>query len=149
MTGQRDNPELIPSPKNWRPWAMWQSRNSHPLEESSPSGFSYPSALHPGIPSQWSLLVSTFVSSCNSFLSVRQEPTFRPWKGSPFLQHRELRATLETISVTISLHSLFLCLFSFHQMDSHASHRDCLREPESSLVFTRQIEKECQYSGDC
>ena len=35
--------------------------------------------------------VSWFVSSCvsldNSFLSVRQEPTLRPWKGSHFLQH--------------------------------------------------------------
>ena len=26
------------------------------------------------------------VSSDNSFPSVRQEPSFRPWKGSPFLQ---------------------------------------------------------------
>ena len=27
------------------------------------------------------------ISSDNSFLSVRQEPCFGPWKGSPFLQH--------------------------------------------------------------
>ena len=27
-----------------------------------------------------------YVSSSNSFPSVRQEPTFGPWKGSPFLQ---------------------------------------------------------------
>ena len=34
--------------------------------------------------------VSCFVSTCvsldNSFPSVRQEPSFGPWKGSPFLQ---------------------------------------------------------------
>ena len=34
--------------------------------------------------------ISCFVSTCvfldNSFQSVRQEPSFRPWKGSPFLQ---------------------------------------------------------------
>lgn len=29
----------------------------------------------------------TTVSSNNSFLSVRKEPTHRPWKQSPFLQH--------------------------------------------------------------
>ena len=44
--------------------------------------------------SAWALLpnkVSCFVSSCVSseisFLSVRQEPTLGPWKGSPFPQH--------------------------------------------------------------
>ena len=35
-------------------------------------------------------IVSSFVSTCvsldNSFPSVRQDPTFGPWKGSPFLQ---------------------------------------------------------------
>ena len=34
--------------------------------------------------------ISCFVSICvsldNSLLNVRQEPSFRPWKGSPFLQ---------------------------------------------------------------
>ena len=34
-----------------------------------------------------SCFVSMRVSSDNSFPSVRQEPTLRPWKGSPFLQH--------------------------------------------------------------
>ena len=33
-----------------------------------------------------SLALSACVSSDNSFLSVRQEPSFGPWKGSPFLQ---------------------------------------------------------------
>ena len=39
------------------------------------------------IPNKISCFVSTCVSSDNSFLSVRQEPSFGPWKRSPFLQH--------------------------------------------------------------
>ena len=34
-----------------------------------------------------SCFVSTRVSADNSFLSIRQEPTLGPWKGSSFLQH--------------------------------------------------------------
>ena len=34
----------------------------------------------------FSCFVSTCVSSDSSFPSVRQEPSFGPWKGSPFLQ---------------------------------------------------------------
>ena len=37
-------------------------------------------------PNKMSCFVSTYVSSDNSFPSVRQEPSFGPWKGSPFLQ---------------------------------------------------------------
>ena len=37
-------------------------------------------------PNKISCFVSTCVSSDNSFLSVRQEPSFGPWKGSPFRQ---------------------------------------------------------------
>ena len=40
-------------------------------------------------PNKISCFVSTCVSSDNSFPSVRQEPSFRPWKGSPFLQQKE------------------------------------------------------------
>ena len=39
------------------------------------------------LPNKISCFVSTCVFSDNSFLSVRQEPSFEPWKGSPFLQH--------------------------------------------------------------
>ena len=35
--------------------------------------------------------ISTFVSSYSLFLSVEQEPTLRPWKESPFLQHSHSR----------------------------------------------------------
>ena len=38
------------------------------------------------LPNEISCSVSTCVSSDNSFPSVRQEPGFGPWKGSPFLQ---------------------------------------------------------------
>ena len=38
-------------------------------------------------PNKISCFVSTCVSSDNSFPSVRQEPSFGPWKGSPFLYH--------------------------------------------------------------
>ena len=37
-------------------------------------------------PNKISCFVSRCVSSDNSFLSVRQEPSLGPWKGSPFLQ---------------------------------------------------------------
>ena len=37
-------------------------------------------------PDKISCFVSTCVSSDNSFPSVRQEPSFGPWKGSLFLQ---------------------------------------------------------------
>ena len=37
-------------------------------------------------PNKISCFVSTYVSLDNSFLSVRQEPSFGPWKGSLFLQ---------------------------------------------------------------
>ena len=44
-------------------------------------------------PNKISCFVSTCVSLDNSFLSVKQEPNFRPWKGSPFLQHNHLYLT--------------------------------------------------------
>ena len=60
------------------------------MRQSSSPGFPYPPALHLGaLPNKISCFVSTkeiCVSSDNSFPSVRQEPSFRPWKGSPFLQ---------------------------------------------------------------
>ena len=37
-------------------------------------------------PNKISCFVSTCASSDNSFPSVRQEPSFGPWKGSLFLQ---------------------------------------------------------------
>ena len=39
------------------------------------------------VPNKISSFVSRCVSLDNSFPSVRQEPSFQPWKGFPFLQH--------------------------------------------------------------
>ena len=51
-------------------------------------GFPYPAALPRGpFPNKISCFVSTCVSLDNSFPNIRQEPSFGPWKGSPFLQH--------------------------------------------------------------
>ena len=36
-----------------------------------------------------SLALSAHVSLDNSFLSIRQEPSFRPWKESPFLEQKD------------------------------------------------------------
>ena len=45
----------------------------------------------PGLPFPIkSLALSAHVSVDKSFLSVKQEPTLRPWKGSPFLQHMDV-----------------------------------------------------------
>ena len=51
-----------------------------PLSYCSPPGCPFPIK---------SLAVSTCVSSDNSFPSVRQEPSFGPWKGSAFLQQKQ------------------------------------------------------------
>ena len=63
--------------------------------QSSSPGFPHPAALHPRPhPNTVPCFVSTCVSSDSSFPSVRQEPTLRPWKGSPFLRRRHLLALL-------------------------------------------------------
>ena len=49
-----------------------------PLPCCSPPGRPFPIVF---------CFVSTCVSSDNSFLGVRQDPTLRPWKGSPFRWH--------------------------------------------------------------
>ena len=49
-----------------------------PLPYCSPPGCPFPIK---------SLALTTHVSLDNSFLRVRQKPSFGPWKGSPFLQH--------------------------------------------------------------
>ena len=85
LLSQNDWPKkiqkLIPLSSNLRLWAMRQS--------SSP-GFPYPTALHQGaLSNKISFFVSSFVSSDNSFLDVRWEPTSGPWKVSPILQQKD------------------------------------------------------------
>ena len=55
------------------------------------------------LPNKVSCFVSTCVSSDDSFLSVRQEPALRSWKGSPFLQ--QICWYIFTDPITSELHS--------------------------------------------
>ena len=60
------------------------------MRQSSSPGFPYLLlSTRVPFPNKISCSVSTCVSLDNSFLSVRQEPSFGPWKGSPFLQQKE------------------------------------------------------------
>ena len=63
----------------------WKQTVSHMTEQFF--RILYPATLCLGTPSWWSILLCQHIfSSDSSFLSVRQVPTLRPWKGSPFLQ---------------------------------------------------------------
>ena len=75
--------KLIPSP--WNPEAA-----SHMATVLLVSLTLLLSARVP-LPNKISCYVSTCVSLDNSFPSARQEPSFRPWKGSPFLQQNDLK----------------------------------------------------------
>ena len=78
----KDNPETNPiiiKPKTGS--HMAEQVSWVPLPYCSPPGWPFPIQ---------SLALSAHVSSDNSFLSVRQEPTFGPWKGSPFLQQCDI-----------------------------------------------------------
>ena len=87
MIGQ-SHPET--NPITIKPKIAWQS--------SSP-GFPYLLlSTRVPFPNKISCFVSTGVSSDNSFPSVRQEPSFGPWKGSPFLQFLPL---LHILRITI------------------------------------------------
>ena len=98
---QNDWPETtwkwIPSPQNPRLRATRQS--------SSP-GFPHPAALpRAPLPNKVSCFVSTWVSSDNSFPSVRQEPTPGPWKGSPSC-NRSFRSLSPLSDLPLLLESL-------------------------------------------
>ena len=54
-------------------------------------------------PKKISCFPSTCVSSDNSFLNVRQEPTFGPWRGSPFLVY--FYALSQCTTCPVPLHS--------------------------------------------
>ena len=64
----------------------WSQINGKTHLKPSP-GFPYPTVVHPGA---LSTIISCFFSTCvspdNSFPSVKQEPSFGPWKGSAVLQ---------------------------------------------------------------
>ena len=87
----KDNPETNPITIKPRLWAMW---------ESSSPGFPYfLLSTRVPFPNKISCFVSTWVSSDSSFPSVRQEPSFRPWKGSPFLQQDHWSSNWAHVSV--------------------------------------------------
>ena len=95
-------------------------------------------------PCQHICLIAQFISECQT------RAHFQTLEGVslPATQGAEVNSR-DNICDHLSSQSLPM-LISFPSNGwSHASHRDCLREPESSLVFTRQIEKECQCSGNC
>ena len=65
-------------------------------------------------PNKISCFVSTCVSSDNSFPSVRQEPSFGLWKGSPFLQQPGEPVSLPEGTDTAQLRSLLPCRILGH-----------------------------------
>ena len=72
------------------------SSHHHKIQDCEPRGravllgsFTLLLATWVPLPNKVSCFVSKGVSSDNSFPSVRQEPTLRPWKQSPFLQQKE------------------------------------------------------------
>ena len=78
----KDNPET-------NPITIKPETASHEAEQFSWVPLLLLSTRAP-FPDKISCCVNTFVSSDNSFLNVRQEPSFRPWKESPFLQQNHL-----------------------------------------------------------
>jgi len=90
----RDNPWTNPiNHKTWG-WVTWQNS----------SWFPDPAAFHlDSLPSTVLFFVSKCISSDNSFPNVRQEPTLRPWKRSPFLQQNQFHHLLNYIFPTSSL----------------------------------------------
>ena len=97
----KDNPET-------NPITMKPDTASHVAKRFSwaPS----PSCSPPGRPFPIkSLAFSACFSSDNSFLSVRQEPSFGPWKGTPFLQHQDTHTGLgRNKRLTLALPGSFL-----------------------------------------
>ena len=78
----------------------WSQINGKTHLKPSP-GFPYPTVVHPGA---LSTIISCFFSTCvspdNSFPSVKQEPSFKPWKGFPFLQQKDKGLNLSPASTT-------------------------------------------------
>ena len=77
----KDNPET-------NPITIKPETASHMAEQ-----FSWVLLPYFSPPGTLSNKISCFVSTCvsldNSFLGVRQEPDFSPWKESPFVQHHQ------------------------------------------------------------
>ena len=87
MCATRKDSELDWLAKNYpetNPITIKPKTASHAAEQFS--WIPLPTALHLGALPNKSLALSACLSSDNSFLSVRREPSFGPWKGFPFLK---------------------------------------------------------------
>ena len=80
------------------------------------------------LPNKVSCFVSTCVSSDNSFLNVRQEPTLRPWKRSPFLAHFYALSQCTTCPVPLHIHNQEVYQVSLFR----SFNRDCTLQPSPS-----------------
>ena len=76
------------------------------------------------LPNKISCFVSTCVSLDNSFPSVRQEPSFGPWKGSPFLQQHHVPPTGGEITA-ISFHKYNRLALPSGKTPSRSWHLSC------------------------
>ena len=106
---QKDRPEtarkLIASPQNPRQWAAWPK---------SPLGLPYTAALHPGGPSQQSLLFCQRVSLDNSLLSVRQPSNSRDLEGGPLSCNNYFGETTDRRSSEKKSRNLLFCKINLH-----------------------------------
>ena len=71
-------------------------------------------------PSKISCFVSTCVSSDSSFPRVRQEPSFGPSKGSPFLQHYDCNKLIKHAFLNKDKTFIFLSTWSCQNLVSPA-----------------------------
>ena len=96
----KDNPETNPITINPQTVSQVAELFSwFPLPYFSPPRCPFPNEI--------SCFVSPCVSSGNSLLSVRQEPSFRPWKGSPFLpQYCRSPSVLRSSAMWCSVHGM-------------------------------------------
>ena len=111
-----------------------------PLPSCSPPGCPFPIK---------SLALSACVSLDNSFPSVRQEPSFGPWKGSPFLQQNYQGSLPPTsgnhksvVSVNFFFYiphiseitqCLYFCVWHFIEHNPLKAHPCCCKWHDSSF----------------
>ena len=114
----KDNPET-------NPITIKLETASHAAEQFSWVPLPYCSPSRCPFPIK-SLALSAHVSPRTIHFRVRQEPSFRPWKGSPFLQHIHIQC--------------FLCINCVHPVVSNSLWPHGLEPPQDPLSkeFSRQ-----------
>ena len=93
-------------------------------------------------PNKISCFVSTCVSLDNSFPSVRQEPSFGPWNGSPCAQHFHHSNSPLTISPSLKLTSKnerkYNSPFTSYQLNSSCKYsHSFISEKFSATVYLK------------